>query len=316
MRARIAVTATYRLPTHAIGDERSCSRRSDDTVAVELRTVLELRTGERFLRVRLELDHHVRDHRLRAHFPLPAPVAGSDAECAFAVVHRGLTAEGGPHEAGLPTFVSRRFVDCSDGRRWPRAAARRSPRIRGGRRRYGARAHAPARDRLPLARRDRAAPQPGRARSIRSRARSSNATLAVEYAVLPHRGDWRAARLADAADEFLLPLEHVRGGGVPGAGRSADRAGAGRRRRPGVGGAPRRRARALVIRLFNPVTGGHDRARRSGRRSRARTGRRPRRSGGRVVRRVGPARALGDRHPSSRLIPTWTPRPVSPSTRS
>ena len=45
----------------------------------------------------------------------PGPVTGSDAECAFAVVHRGLTAEGGPHEPGLPTFVSRRFVDCSDG---------------------------------------------------------------------------------------------------------------------------------------------------------------------------------------------------------
>ena len=77
--------------------------------------MLELRTGERFLRVRVELDHRVRDHRLRAHFPLPASVDGSDAECAFAVVHRGLTAEGGPHERGLPTFVSRRFVDCSDG---------------------------------------------------------------------------------------------------------------------------------------------------------------------------------------------------------
>ena len=42
----------------------------------------------------------------------PHRVDGSDAECAFAVVHRGLTAEGGPHEFGLPTFVSRRFVDC------------------------------------------------------------------------------------------------------------------------------------------------------------------------------------------------------------
>jgi hypothetical protein len=38
----------------------------------------------------------------------------------------------------------------------------------------------------------------------------------VEYAVLPHRGDWRAAGLHDAADEFLVPLERVRGG-VPGA---------------------------------------------------------------------------------------------------
>jgi mannosylglycerate hydrolase len=56
-----------------------------------------------------------RDHRLRAHFPLPAQVSGSDAECAFSVVHRGLTQDGNPIEAGLPTFPARRFVDCSDG---------------------------------------------------------------------------------------------------------------------------------------------------------------------------------------------------------
>ena len=30
-------------------------------------------------------------------------------------MHRGLTAEGGAHEFGLPTFPSRRFVDASDG---------------------------------------------------------------------------------------------------------------------------------------------------------------------------------------------------------
>ena len=46
---------------------------------------------------------------------MPARVDGSDAECAFAVVRRGLEAEGGPNEEPLPTFVSRRFVDASDG---------------------------------------------------------------------------------------------------------------------------------------------------------------------------------------------------------
>ena len=46
---------------------------------------------------------------------MPEPVTGSDAECAFAVVHRGLEAEGGAHEFGLPTFPSRRFVDASNG---------------------------------------------------------------------------------------------------------------------------------------------------------------------------------------------------------
>src|SRR5207244_9399957 len=115
VRARLLVTSTYRWPAHAIGDERSCSARGSETVAADLRTTLELRAGERFLRVRAEFDNRARDHRLRAHFPLPAPVEGSHAECAFAVVDRGLTAEGGPHEHGLPTFPARRFVDASGG---------------------------------------------------------------------------------------------------------------------------------------------------------------------------------------------------------
>ena len=277
--------------------------------------MLELRTGERFLRVRLELDHHVRDHRLRAHFPLPAPVAGSDAECAFAVVHRGLTAEGGPHEAGLPTFVSRRFVDCSDG-------GVGVALLHDGLLEYevigdGTEVALTLLRATGYLSRAEIALRPNPAGPLDPlEGPQLQRHLAVEYAVLPHRGDWRAARLADAADEFLLPLERVRGGGVPGA-----------RRAPTgqalvVDGAQvsavlRDAERdALVIRLFNPspepktarveVDGGP--------------------AHGQVVDLVGqavgsfvgvgPAQTLGDRHPSSRLIPTWTPRPVSPSTRS
>ena len=66
----------------------------------------------------------------------PRPCRGSDAECAFAVVHRGLTAEGGALEYGLPTFVSRRFVDASDGAVGLALAARRAARVRGRRRRH------------------------------------------------------------------------------------------------------------------------------------------------------------------------------------
>src|SRR5262245_44517040 len=115
VRARVAVESDYTVPAAAIGDERACSRRTDDTVVLRIATTLELRAGERFLRVTHDIDNRARDHRLRAHFPLPATVDGSDAECAFAVVHRGLTAEGGLHEYPLPTFPSRRFVDASDG---------------------------------------------------------------------------------------------------------------------------------------------------------------------------------------------------------
>ena len=72
--------------------------------------VVELRAGEQLVRVETTVDNRRRDHRLRIHLPLPAPAATSEAECAFAVVTRGLEAEGGPTEVGLPTFPSRRFV--------------------------------------------------------------------------------------------------------------------------------------------------------------------------------------------------------------
>jgi alpha-mannosidase len=73
--------------------------------------LVELRAGESLVRVETTIDNRRRDHRLRVHLPLPDPAADrSEAECAFAVVTRGRTAEGGPTEVGLPTFPSRRFV--------------------------------------------------------------------------------------------------------------------------------------------------------------------------------------------------------------
>jgi mannosylglycerate hydrolase len=75
-------------------------------------TTVEVRAGEPLVRVTTTIDNQRRDHRLRAHFPLPQPTTTSRAECAFAVVERGLEAEGGPHERGLPTFPCRRFVQA------------------------------------------------------------------------------------------------------------------------------------------------------------------------------------------------------------
>jgi hypothetical protein len=105
VRGRLEVVRAYDLPTHAEPDGRVGSQR------VEVHTTLELHAGEDIVRVHLQLDNHgVRDHRLRVHLPLPKPATASVAECAFATVERGLTAEGGPTEQGLPTFPSRRFV--------------------------------------------------------------------------------------------------------------------------------------------------------------------------------------------------------------
>ena len=198
----------------------------------------------------LELDHRCRDHRLRAHFPLLRRVDGSDAECAFAVVHRGLTAEGGPHESGLPTFVSRRFVDAAAGERGTRGAARRPARVRGRRRRPRAGAHAAARHRLPLPLRAVVAPEPGRpARPARGPAAPGPPRARVRGAPPPRRLGGRAASTA-AADEVLVPLERVRGGGWQG----ADVAPTGRPLRVDgaeVSAVQRDDAGALVVRVFN-----------------------------------------------------------------
>jgi alpha-mannosidase len=209
VRARLAVRARYGWPAHAVGDLRACTRRSTETVTSEVTTTIELRAGERFVRVTHDIDNRARDHRLRAHFPLPAPVTGSDAECAFAVVHRGLTAEGGPHEFGLPTFPSRRFVDASDGRvglalvhdglleyevvdggrelaltvlRAVGYLSRTEPKLRPN----------PAGPPDPLA-----GPQ------LQGRQRA-------EYAVLVHRGDWRAADCYGTADAYTVGFERTR----------------------------------------------------------------------------------------------------------
>ncbi|HYF47737.1 MAG TPA: hypothetical protein VD926_16090, partial [Acidimicrobiales bacterium] len=106
VRGRLVVTAAYRWPHRVEGGARVDER------TVEVRTTVELRAGEAFVRVSVELDNTCRDHRLRSWFPLPTPAAWSLAECAFAVVERGLEAEGGPTELPMPTFPSRRFVQA------------------------------------------------------------------------------------------------------------------------------------------------------------------------------------------------------------
>ena len=108
VRAVAVVKRTYRWP-EAIDDSRR-ARIGEREVVVTSR--IELRAGERLVRVTTSFDNTCRDHRLRAFFPLPEQAAHSSAECAFAIVDRGLLAEGGPSERALATYPSRRFVQA------------------------------------------------------------------------------------------------------------------------------------------------------------------------------------------------------------
>jgi hypothetical protein len=103
----VRVTVGYRWPARAEGLEERTGE-----VEHEVVTQLELRVGERALRVETTIDNRSRDHRLRAHFPLPSPAATSRAETAFGTVERGVEAEGGPTEAPLPTYPALRFVQA------------------------------------------------------------------------------------------------------------------------------------------------------------------------------------------------------------
>ncbi len=106
LRARLTVTGTAHWPEGVFGDARTAP------VSTRVTTVLELQAQGRVVHVEVSFDNRSRNHRLRAHFPLPRSTDRSEAECAFAVVSRGLLAEGGPSEPALATFPSRRFVSA------------------------------------------------------------------------------------------------------------------------------------------------------------------------------------------------------------
>lgn len=251
LRARVAITAVHRWPTGADGDERACRGRSSDSAAVTVETRVSLTAGDPVVAVEPVLVNRCRDHRLRAHFPLPATVPGSAAGCAFAVVHRALDTEGGPAERPPPTFPARRFVDCSDGSTGLAVIADGTFEYEvcdGGRELAVTLLRATgwlSRRRLPL-RPDPAGP------AIAVEGAQVQGLRRWRYGVLLHAGDWERAGLLPRAAAFLDPLEAAAGTG-------AGTAGAGRR--PSQGSALRvagaevsavlRAGGDVVVRVFN-----------------------------------------------------------------
>jgi mannosylglycerate hydrolase len=108
VRARARITAEYRWPDHVDGGSQA--RVGEHTV--EVTTDVELRADEPVVRVTTSFVNPSGDHRLRVLLPLPKPADHSEAESAYAVVRRGLTAEGRADEFGLPTAPAHRFVSA------------------------------------------------------------------------------------------------------------------------------------------------------------------------------------------------------------
>jgi mannosylglycerate hydrolase len=98
VRASLLVRRAYRWPPDHVVD-----------VAMHV----ELRAGEPFVRLRVTLDNPADDQRVRVHVPLPRRASHSYAEGQYAVVERGLEAEGGHGELPLPTFPAASFVSAA-----------------------------------------------------------------------------------------------------------------------------------------------------------------------------------------------------------
>ncbi len=108
VRARARISADYVWPDHVDGGSQA--RVGEHTVTVT--TDVEVRADERVVRVTTSFVNPSGDHRLRVLLPLPEATDHSEAESAYTVVTRGLTAEGRADEFGLPTAPAHRFVSA------------------------------------------------------------------------------------------------------------------------------------------------------------------------------------------------------------
>ena len=93
--------------------------RSDGQTVLPIRLAIALEADTPRLDIELEIINRTRDHRLRAHFPLPFQATESAADTPFHVTRRpviGPRRDPGAAEMELPTYPMWSFTDVSDGR--------------------------------------------------------------------------------------------------------------------------------------------------------------------------------------------------------
>lgn len=106
IKAIVKIDRIYSIPAYI--DDISRSR--EDSTTLKVITFLELNANENFVRVTHQIENTAKDHRLRAVFPIQGGAAESLADTAFGEVKRGLYAEGGITEVGIPTFPALSYI--------------------------------------------------------------------------------------------------------------------------------------------------------------------------------------------------------------
>jgi alpha-mannosidase len=186
-------------------------RWSSAEAPVDVATVVELRAGEPFCRLRISFDNPCEDHRLRVHVPLPERADRSAAQGQFAVVERGLEAEAGFGEVALPTFPAYGFVDAGG-----MAALFEHPMeyelVDGGREL----ALTILRSTGLISRSAHAYRESPAGPEIAIPAAQCRGPWSIAFALYPHPGAWHEARVHDQLERYLHPFVVAPGAALDG----------------------------------------------------------------------------------------------------
>ncbi len=196
----VRVTVLARGPVRGLLSVVRSYRWSAAEVPVEVETLVELRAGEPFCRIRVAFDNPCNDHRLRFHVPLARETTSSAAEGQFAVVERGLEAEEGFGEVALPTFPAYGFVDAGgvaalldhpmeyeliDGRELALTILRATGLVSRSAHRYR---QSPAGPELAIP------------------AAQCRGPWSIGFALFPHDGEWHEAGVLDQLEHYRHPF--------------------------------------------------------------------------------------------------------------
>lgn len=210
LRSSLHSRFAYAIPAGLGTDRRPLA----ETVTMPIGLTVSLEKDSPRLDIRLSVGNAARDHRLRAHFPVPFQAAYSSADSAYHVTRRPVIAarrDPGSPELELPTYPMRSFVDLH-GERGGMAL------ITDGLHEYEVIPGADSELALTVLRavgwlsRDDLANRTGHAGPpLETPAAQLAGTHDFRYSLFFHEGDWESGEVWRAAEAFLLPL-------VPGTG--------------------------------------------------------------------------------------------------
>jgi len=211
LRARLEVRYDYAVFSGLRQDRRA---RGGVEITLPVRITVSLEADQPRLDLEVEIINRARDHRLRAHFPLPFRAGSSAADTPFHVTTRPVTGsrhDPGAPEVELPTYPMWSFVDVSDGQVGLALIAH-------GLHEYEVLPGPPPELALTLLRsvgwlsRDDLVTRTGHAGpAIETPGAQVPGGHRVRYSLFFHKGDWQDGGVWRVAESTLLPLLPGRG---------------------------------------------------------------------------------------------------------